>query len=187
MTYTTAGLFTFSPLGIEHLDQVRAVEQEALLRLERPDLLRRNTEQMWRECLQPPHFCLGAWCKVTTPVNKDKPHLEPLLAGFAVLYVPEKGGAEDLSPLLTTINAEPYTSANYKICIVRPDWRGHHLQFQLGQRLAAEAKARGINLLCATVSPYNPASVKSLLQLGYHQDSQLEKYGFERLLFYQIN
>ena len=113
MTYTRAGLFTFSPLGIEHLDQVRAVEQEALLRLERPNLLRRNTEQMWRECLQPPHFCLGAWCKVTTPVNKDKPHLESLLAGFAVLYVPEKGGAEDLSPLLTTINAEPYTSANY--------------------------------------------------------------------------
>ena len=102
-------------------------------------------------------------------------------------YILAKRGADRLSPLLHTLTADPYASANYMIWIVRPDWRGHHLQFQLGQRLAAEAKARGINLLCATVSPYNPPSVKSLLHMGYHQDSRLEKYGFERLLFYQIN
>ncbi|MBR1834689.1 MAG: hypothetical protein IJ785_04195 [Bacteroidales bacterium] len=179
--------FAFAPLGPEHLELVRDIEREAIAHLERPDLLRRNTEQMWRACLQPPHLCIGAWCGEPLQAIKGEPHAAPVLAGFAVLYVPEKGGPEDLSCLLTNMNAAQYLSANYKICIVHPGWRGHHLQVQLGQRLAAAAKARGINLLCATASPYNPASVKSLLQLGYHEDSRVEKYGFERILFYQIN
>lgn len=179
--------FAFTPLGLEHLALVRDIEQDAIVHLERPDLLRRNTEQMWRACLQSPHLCIGAWCGEPPQVIKGEPHAAPVLAGFAVLYVPERGGAEDLSQLLTSIDAEPYLSANYKICIVRPAWRGHHLQVQLGQRLAAVAKEIGINLLCATASPHNAASVKSLLQLGYKEDSRIKKYGFERILFYQIN
>lgn len=174
MIETEAYRFVFKPMGLAHIGLVRAVEQEALVHLERPDLLRRNTEQMWRECLQPPHLCLGAW------IGEE-------LAGFGVLYVPERGGVEDLSHSLTHLDGRQYVSANFKICIVRPCWRGHHLQVQLGQRLAAEAKARGIGLLCATASPHNMASVKSLLRLGYCEDSQVEKYGFERTLFYRIN
>lgn len=166
--------FEFCTCGVGHLGKILEIEAETLSSLDRPDLLRRNTVEMWTSCLQPPHLCLGAWAGEE-------------LAGFAVLYVPEKGGAEDLSQMLVTIDAKPYSSANYKICIVRPCWRGHHLQVQLGQRIAAEAKARGISLLCATASPHNTASVRSLLQLGYREDSRVEKYGFERVLFYQIN
>lgn len=156
------------------MDKILEMEAEALSSLDRPDLLRRNTVEMWSSCLRPPHLCLGAWAGAE-------------LAGFGVLYVPEKGGAEDLSQLLTRMDARPYSSANYKICIVRPDWRGHHLQVLLGQRLAAAANARGVNLLCATASPHNTASVRSLLRLGYLEDSRVEKYGFERILFYQVN
>lgn len=167
-------VFTFRPCGVGQLDKLLEIEAEALSSLDRPDLLRRNTISMWLSCLQPPHLCLGAWAGEE-------------LAGFAVLYVPEKGGAEDLAQLLASMDAKSYSSANYKICIVRPSWRGHHLQVQLGKRIAAEAKTRGISLLCATASPFNTASVKSLLQLGYREDSRLVKYGFERILFYQIN
>lgn len=174
MIETEAYRFVFKPMGLAHIGLVRAVEQEALTHLERPDMLRRNTEQMWRECLLPPHLCLGAW------VGEE-------LAGLGVLYVPERGGVEDLSHSLTRVDGRQYASANFKICIVRPCWRGHHLQVQLGQRLAAEAKVRGIRLLCATASPHNMASVKSLLRLGYCEDSQVEKYGFERTIFYRIN
>ena len=167
-------VFEFRRCGIEHLDTVLDVESETLQSLERPDALRRNSLEMWRRVLQPPHYCLGAW------VGEE-------LAGFAVLYIPSGEDPDNLAAMLKNVDVRDYVPANYKICIVRPRWRGRHLQFQLGQRLAAEAKTRGINLLCATASPYNMASVRSLLDLGYREDSRVEKYGFERILFYQIN
>ena len=161
------------PCGIEQLDAVLAIEQEAIAVLARPDLLRRNTQDMWRCCLQPPHICLGSW------VGEE-------LVGFAVLYVPQPGDGEDLSCLLTKVNGTAYKSANFKICIVRPRWRGRGLQVLLGARLHKEAVARGINLLCSTASPYNEPSVCSLRKLGYQPDHLLTKYGFERMLFYHL-
>ena len=152
--------FEFHPLELSQLDAVLALEQEALDNLERP-------------CLQPPHLCLGAWVRGE-------------LVGFAVLYVPAKGDAEDLSALLVQVDATPYISANFKICIVHPRWRGRHLQVLLGKHLQQEATNRGIELLCATASPYNQASVKSLIRLGYCPDHSLQKYGYERMLFYQF-
>ena len=166
--------FNISPLGLEHLDQLLAIEQEAIASLERPDLLRRNTPSMWRQCLLPPHLCLGAW--------DDKE-----LAGFAVLYRSAPDDGESLAPLLSSIDASPYCSANFKICIVRPQWRGRGLQVLLGKHLGREARARGIDLLCATASPYNKPSVHSLLALGYQADHILTKYGYERMLFYCVN
>lgn len=109
------------------------------------------------------------------------------LAGFAVLYVPQPGDGEDLSVLLTKVDAAAHTSANFKICIVRPQWRGWGLQVLLGKHLGREARARGIDLLCATASPYNKPSVHSLLALGYQTDHILTKYGYERMLFYCVN
>jgi GNAT superfamily N-acetyltransferase len=109
------------------------------------------------------------------------------LVGFAVLYVPQPGDGEDLSVLLTKVDAAAHTSANFKICIVRPQWRGRGLQVLLGKHLGREARARGIDLLCATASPYNKPSVHSLLALGYQADHILTKYGYERMLFYCVN
>ena len=159
------------PCGIEHLDAVLAIEQEAIAGLNRPDLLRRNTLDMWQCCLQPPHICLGAWAGEN-------------LVGFAVLYIPQPGDSEDLSRLLTKIDAIALVSANFKICIVRPQWRGRGLQVLLGECLHKEAAAKGINLLCSTASPYNEPSVRSLRKLGYQTDHILNKYGFERMLLY---
>ena len=161
------------PCGIEQLDTILAIEQEAISVLERPDLLRRNTLDMWRCCLNPPHICLGAW------VGEE-------LVGFAVLYIPQLDDGEDLSRLLTKIDASALVSANFKICIVRPQWRGRGLQVLLGEHLHKEAAARGINLLCSTASPYNEPSVRSLRKLGYQIDHILNKYGFERMLLYYI-
>lgn len=163
--------FVFRCCGLGQLDVILDVEREAVELLDRPDLLRRNTVEMWKACLQPPHYCLGAW------VGEE-------LAAFAVLYVPEKGSVEDLS---TILNIEAAPSANFKICIVRPQWRGHHLQVLLGRRLQEEARRRGFRLLCATASPYNKASIRSLEELGYKVGCTVEKYGFERLILYRFN
>lgn len=167
-------MFDIIPCDICHLEDVLAVEREALASLERPDLLRRNTERMWRTCLQEPHLCLGAW------VGEE-------MAAFAVLYIPQPGDGEALAPLLTQVDATGHKTAHFKVCIVRPRWRGHGLQVTLGERLQTVAHERGYDLLCATVSPHNLASVKNLSRLGYRPDHTLTKYGFERVLFFRFN
>ena len=155
----------------DELTQVLELESTVLAHLDRPDQLRRNTPALWRRCLQPPHICLGAWDG-------------PALVALAVLYVSYDGDPEALAPLLQKVESKNYHSANYKICLVHPDWRGHHLQVLMGRQLHEEARRMGINLLCATASPHNTASVKSLERLGYRPDHQVEKYGFERIVFY---
>ena len=162
------------PCGEDDITAVLTLEDIVLTHLERPDLLRRNTEAMWRTCLLPPHVCLGAWDGNA-------------LAALAVLFVPMEGDSEALAPILRTINAKDHRAAHFKICLIHPDWRGHHLQMLMGQRLHEEAKRMGFDLLCATASPYNTASIKSLQQLGYHEDHCVQKYGFERILFYYFN
>lgn len=163
-------MFEYCTLGPSHLDQVLALESEVLSSLERPDLLRRNTPEMWRACLRPPHAALGA------RVGEE-------LAALAVLYLPEAGSPEELAPLLRHAPPIQGPSANYKICIVSPRFRGHGLQYRLGLMLEAEARRCGIALLCSTASPHNAPSIRSLLRLGYCFDRVLDKYGFERNLY----
>ena len=165
--------FEIRSCGLEQLETILAIEREAIASLERPDLLRRNTLEMWQKCLQPPHLCLGVWAGEE-------------MAAYAVLYVPQPGDGEDLSRLLTKVDGSAYRSANFKICIVRPQWRGQGLQVKLGQRLYDEACPRRINLLCSTASPYNQPSVRSLQRLGYQPDHIVTKYGYERMLFYRL-
>ena len=158
----------------DELEQVLQLEATVLAHLERGDLLRRNTPAMWETCLCPPHVCLGVWAG-------------NVLVALAVLYVPLEGDTEALAPLLQSVDTKGHTAANFKICLVHPDWRGHHLQVALGKQLHAEAHRRGYDLLCATASPHNAASIRSLQQLGYRADHTVEKYGFERIVFYHFN
>ena len=162
------------PCNKEDIESVLTLEAVVLSHLEQPEMLRRNTKKMWQSCLMPPHVCLGAW---------DGEHLVAL----AILYVPQEDDDEVLAPMLQTVNAEGHRAANYKICLVHPDWRGHHLQILLGQRLHDEARRMGIDLLCSTASPLNIASIRSLQKLGYHADHKVQKYGFERIVFFYFN
>ena len=172
--------YRLRPCQSQDLGQVLSLEREVLAHLERPDLLRRNTPAMWQSCLQPPHLTLGAW------VGEGNAPYSRLIA-IAVLYMPDDNSAEALQPLLTAPGTQNIPSANFKICMVHPLWRGHHLQILLGQRLHLEARQRGVRLLCATASPHNAVSIKRLQQLGYRADHTLTKYGFERILFYCFN
>ena len=174
-------LFDIRPCGLGDLVAVRGLEGEVLAALERPDQLRRNTEEMWRACLQAPHLCLGAW------VRGDDAGQEAALVAVAVLFVPAEGDGEALAPLLHSVEPKGLQAANFKICIVHPEWRGHGLQVTLGEKLHEVARRRGIGLLCATASPHNIPSVRSLERLGYRPDRTLTKYGFERTLFYRFN
>lgn len=156
----------------EDLAQLLALQEDAFAHLENPDLLRRNTADMLRECLCPPHVTLGAF------------HNGELVA-VTVLYVPEED-AEKLTPYLENVPCDGMASANYKLCIVRHDYRGNGLQYELGKRMEDYATARGFEILCATASPLNTHSVRNIERLGFSYNRTTEKYGLTRNLYYKL-
>lgn len=152
--------------------------------------LRRNMPEMLYSCLSEPHYTLGAW-------HND------ILVAVSILYIPQSP-AEDLSLSIpeTAIslydrrqrefspgdNSLPFPSgitrkANNKLCLVLPRYRGHNLQLRLGWKIELEAVQRGIQLLCATASPCNAASCRSLERQGYRLCHRLIKYGYLRNLY----
>lgn len=162
--------FKMMPCTARRLPDILALQEAAFEVLENPEMLRRNTAEMLGKCLQKPHCTLGAF-------DGDK------LAAIAILYDAENVPEEDLSHLLQTVNVEERKSANFKLCIVHPDYRGRKLQQLLGLKLEEAAKKKGIDILCSTVSPLNGASSHSLMKIGYRLDSVTEKYGFVRELY----
>lgn len=169
--------FHILPLSSEDLGEVLELEAAVIASLERPDQLRRNTPEMWQACLSAPHTAVGA-------------RVGERLVALAVLYLPEAGSAEDLSCSLQGLDGilSPgvHKAANYKICIVHPHFRGHALQQLLGRHLEEAALRQGVQMLCSTVSPHNPASIRSLQRLGYRYNRTLAKYGFTRALYYKL-
>lgn len=169
----TAADCTFTTLTAAHLAEVLALGKDVIDALPSPDLLRRNSVQMWQRCLCPPHVALGA-------------RVGDRLVALAVLYIPQPGDDDHLAQYLLDPALRSQPSANYKICIVHPHHRGHALQQTLGLQLHCQASRLGVQLMCSTVSPRNPASIRSLEKLGYHCDSAIQKYGSERLLYFRL-
>lgn len=165
-------IITQNPPADEMLGHILELESVVMASLPRPDILRRNTLDMWRRCLSAPHSLFAEWDG-------------SLLIAIAVLYIPMHGESDHLAALLTDESLRSLPSANYKICLVHPAYRGHGLQRTLGQRLDQTARQQGIGILCSTVSPHNPASIRSLEHLGYRLDQTLEKYGSPRHLYYR--
>jgi GNAT superfamily N-acetyltransferase len=126
---------------------------------------------MLTECLNAPHYTVGAW-------------YEGELAGFSVLYYPHDK-AEDLSLYLEGVEINGLKAANNKLCIVRKEYRGNELQYRLGMLLEKHARETGTELLCVTVSPKNTPSINNVLRMGFVYNRTLEKYGFERNLYYK--
>lgn len=163
--------FELKPCGPADLPELLYIQDTAFAALDDPSLLRRNTPEMLDACLTPPHVTLGAWYEGT-------------LAAFSILYVPEAD--EDLSRSLIGLDLAGRRTANYKLCIVRPEFRGCGLQYHLGMALIAQAQAEGIEVLCATVSPKNRHSMDNIQRMGYTYNRTLMKYGWERDLYVQI-
>lgn len=154
------------------LNEILVIQNETLVDLSSVDILRENTLQMLEECLCPPHLTLGAWYKGE-------------LAAFSVLYYPHDD-KENLSIHLKSMDVSGLKTANNKLCIVRKDFRGNSLQYHLGLILECHAVRTGTKLLCATVSPKNSYSINNILRLGYVYNRMLNKYEFERNLYYKF-
>jgi len=164
--------FVIKPCTPKCLDDIIRIQSETLSELPSSDILRENTPEMLEECLNPPHFTIGAW-------------YEGKLAAINILFYPHDD-KENLSLSLEGLDISGLVTANNKLCIVRKEYRGNGLQYNLGLIIERHAISKGTNLICATVSPYNQYSINNILRLGYVYNKTLIKYGFERNLYYKF-
>ena len=136
-------------------------------------ILRQNTEKMFHECLEAPNVTIGVWHNCE-------------LVAFSVLYFP-KTIEEDLAHSLKSIDASSLKSVNYKLCIVKKEYRGNSLQHEMGKILLPYAVENNAEIICATVSPNNPYSINNIRKLGFVYDSSQIKYeDVERNLYYKL-
>jgi hypothetical protein len=163
--------FIITECSPNDFDDIKIIQDETIEELTSVDMLRQNTDEMLMECLHTPNVTLGAWYEET-------------LAAFSVLYYPFDD-AENLAQYLEGINSTGLKTANNKLCIVRRKFRGNALQYELGHRLDTYAIKSGVKLMCATVSPHNTYSINNVLRLGYVYNRTLQKYNYERNLYYR--
>lgn len=177
----------FAPCGEEDLPRLLLMQEEVFAELKDVSLLRRNSPEMLLACLQAPNYTLGAWVnncagagEITSAACKD----EKSLVAFSVLFFP-RDDSENLSLSLHNVEVDRScsTAANNKLCIVSKAYRGRGLQLRLGRRIEDEARQRGVELLCATASPCNAPSCRSLERQGYELNRRLTKYGYPRCLY----
>ena len=163
--------FLIRPCVEEDLKRILDIQEQTFKQIGESDILRRNTPEMLQECLKSPHVTLGAWHGGE-------------LAAFSVLYFPDDD--ENLAKLLDNVDTSNLKSANYKLCIVKNEYRGNSLQYLLGMELIKAARERNVDILCCTASPHNPYSIKNIEKMGFKYNKTLQKYGFERNLYYSI-
>lgn len=155
----------------DDIDDIASLEKDTLASLTDISLLRANGKDSLRGCLFSPHATFGAF-------NGDR------LVAFSILYCPGDDLGENLSQYLCE-SLRSYNSANFKLCIVHPEYRGNNLQVQLGKCVEQQARQQGVELLCATVSPRNAPSQKNLSLLGYTPGPNVIKYTYPRIIYYK--
>jgi len=143
------------------VDAILELQEYVIEHLEDKNVLRRNTKEMFIHCTKEPNLSLGVY------------HNNTLIA--LSIFVDEKGTKEDLS---ININKKPNdVCANFKLVIVRNDYRGMHLQKNLMWILERYAFEKGYTKLCTTVSPDNKYSLNNIINSKYEFDSEVIKYG----------
>lgn len=155
--------FDFKKLNVESVPLLLEVQEEAFEYAKgNTDFLRRNTYETLAVCFEGESEVLGVF-------DEDK------LIAFGILFVAERG-KENLAYDVDEIE-DIMTSANVKLIIVRPDYRGNGLQRELVSRLENLAKEKGFKWLCATVSPTNNWSYDNFIKGGFSLNKILTKYG----------
>lgn len=126
------------------------------------DFLRRNTAETLAVCFTEPSAVLGVF-------------YEDSLIAFGILHVAgttKENLAYDVEEIKNVTD-----SANVKLIIVRPQFRGNGIQRMLIDRLQNIAKETGHAWICATVAPDNVWSLNNFLKCGLREIKILEKYG----------
>ena len=154
---------TLRLLGEDAISTLLDIQEEAFEAAKGDtDFLRRNTAETLAPCFLGNSRVLGAF------FNGE-------CAGFGILHAAEDG-KENLAHDVDLID-DVLTSANVKLIIVRPAYRGNGIQRILIEALEGYAKQMGYAWLCATVAPTNRFSLDNFLKTGFSEHKILKKYG----------
>lgn len=162
MKFDTSKL-TLRPLTEESIPTLLDIQEETFAAAEGDTaFLRRNTAQTLAPCFSGDSCVLGAY-------------LEDEMVAFGMLYA----AGEDKENLAKDVDmiTDMRTSANVKLTIVRPKYRGNGIQRLLINSLAEHAKRKGYVWLCTTVAPENKYSMNNCLACGFTEYKILQKYG----------
>ncbi|ORX81660.1 hypothetical protein BCR32DRAFT_293172 [Anaeromyces robustus] len=143
------------------INDILNLQEDVIEHLEDKNVLRRNTKEMFLHCMKDPNLTVGVY------------HNDILIA--ISIFVDERGTSEDLS---INIKKEPFDiCANFKLVIVKNNYRGLHLQRNLMWILERYAYEKGYTKLCATVSPDNKYSLENIERSSYKFELEAIKYG----------
>ena len=148
-------------LNAADLDSILELQENTLLGLKDPSVLRKNSPEILLQALSERNIALGVFID-------DK-----LIAiGIAVDPVPPE---TDLRVNLQKFSVDK--AMDLKLCIVREGYRGNGLQAAFICVLEKLAYIRGTTHFCTSVSPNNSYSIRNVLLTGYEYDHQESLYG----------
>lgn len=163
LTLKDGRILTIVRLTAEQLSEILALQQRVLGALTTGAFLQPLTEEEFLPILKGKGIMIGAYYK------------ERLIA-FRAMLEPEID-AEQLGLDAGLQDSELDKVIYSEISNVDPDFRGNGLQTLLGKLIFQEVDERRFHYICATVAPFNIASLKDKFALGMQIVALKEKYG----------
>lgn len=146
----------YKDLTAKDVDAIMLLQEKIFETLESPDLLRRNTREMFEKCTQEPNWTFGAF----------DPDFPDRLVGVAIMF---DSGDSDESLTDHLVRHTLKHAANTKLAMILPEFRGRGFEKTVLIMMKERAELRGYDGLCATVSPQNIHSRESIIASGFEK------------------
>lgn len=170
--------FIYKPLFLAQIDEIEALQQKVIDSLDDKSILQPLSREEFENILGDNGLMLGAFDG------------EQLIACRALLQ-PDPNEVEHLG---VDAGAANLSRVLYQeVSFVHPVYQGLGLQRKLGQRIMACVPIEHFDIVCATVKPFNIASLKDKFGQGLHVVALKYKYGgklryvFAKPLHEQVN
>ena len=155
-------MFTYRKLTTEDLHSIQAVQADVCAALENPAILQPLSDE---ELL---HILSGNGVMIGVFVSEQ-------LVAFRALLKPQVNEDEHLG---ADVGAKDFSRVLYQeISNVHPQFRGHGLQKLMARWIMDEVELAHYDWVCATVMPYNIASLKDKFAQGMYVYALKLKYG----------
>lgn len=150
-------------LTADHLDEILTLQQKVIVTLTTDDFLQPLTKEEFLYMLNGRGLMIGAYC-------------DGQIIAFRAMMEPELD--EEHLGIDAGLSGEELPFVLYsEISNVDPDYRGNGLQVLLGKIIMKEVDEKRFCYICATVAPFNIASLKDKFTHGLQIVSLKQKYG----------
>ena len=154
--------FIYKPLTLNQMEDIEALQQKVIDSLEDKSILQPLSHDEFEHILGNNGVMLGAFDNAK-------------LIACRALLKPDPTEEEHLG---VDARALDLSRVLYQeVSFVHPSYRGHGLQRKLGQRIMELVNLADYDVICATVKPFNIASLKDKFSQGLHVVALKYKYG----------